>query len=82
MTSVQFVPPLLDPAHPDFASVRAKVAATLQAPAAASAPRRPRPAARPPAPGRRPRRARPLPAPDRPTSVAETRDVQAVCSAS
>jgi len=31
LTSVQFVPPLLDPAHPDMAAVRAKVARTLQA---------------------------------------------------
>ena len=79
LTSVQFVPPLLNPAHPDFASVRAKVAATLQAPATASGP------ASPPAAGPRPRTSAapgsPAPAPS-PTSVAETGDVQAVCSAS
>ena len=30
LTSVQFVPPLIDPAHPDMAAIRAKVAETLQ----------------------------------------------------
>src|SRR4051812_26297292 len=34
LTSVQFVPPLVDPAHPDFAAVRAEVAKTLHPPAA------------------------------------------------
>jgi LCP family protein required for cell wall assembly len=38
MTSVQFVPPLLDPAHPDFASLRAKVTATIKASADGSSP--------------------------------------------
>jgi LCP family protein required for cell wall assembly len=30
LTSVQFVPPLVDPAHPDMAAVRARVAETLR----------------------------------------------------
>ncbi|MGZ4602498.1 MAG: LCP family protein [Kineosporiaceae bacterium] len=47
LTSVQFVPPLLDPAHPDMAVVRAKVAQTLQAasgPASVPAPSATKPA--------------------------------------
>src|SRR3954453_22541508 len=34
LTSVQFVPPLVDPAHPDMAAIRTEVAKTLHPPAA------------------------------------------------
>jgi LCP family protein required for cell wall assembly len=85
MTSVQFVPPLLDPAHPDLPALRAKVVSALQAPVADGAPS---PSAGPP--GARPQGSAPgtSAAPSPPAGARsaapapETRDVQAVCSAS
>jgi polyisoprenyl-teichoic acid--peptidoglycan teichoic acid transferase len=69
LTSVQFVPPLVDPAHPDFAAVRAKVASTLRASASDASPSpsgaSPGPSAGPAAQG-----------------APEARDLQAVCSVS
>ena len=47
LTSVQFVPPLIDPAHPDMAAVRAKVTQTLQAASGLASP--PAPSATKPA---------------------------------
>jgi LCP family protein required for cell wall assembly len=72
LTSVQFVPPLVDPAHPDFAAVRAKVASTLRASASDASPS-PSGAS----PGRSAG-----PAAGSAESAPETRDLQAVCTVS
>lgn len=96
LTSVQFVPPLLDPAHPDMPALQAKVADTLRtATATANAPApNPSPAATPKAAviGAARRSAgsvgsRTSPPPGAPTGgqdaggVPATNDVQQVCSA-
>ena len=83
MTSVQFVPPLVDPAHPDMAAIRAKVTRTLH-PAAAATPASAAPATTP-ASTKPATPAGPTPSPSS-SGVAEglvpsSADVQAVCSA-
>jgi hypothetical protein len=81
LTSVQFVPPLLDPAHPDLAVLRAKVAETIRT---VSMPPPSTPATRSATPSATSSSASASRAPSTgqdPKAAPATGDVQSVCAA-
>ena len=80
ITSVQFVPPLITPARPDFGVLRAKVTAAIQA---SKQPTSKQPTSKQPA-SKQPAATPPAskPSAGTPSAVVETGDIQSVCSAS